>query len=165
MDKSDINYQKIDKGIRDLVRTLNQIPCVTTQASCEGHLREDSGWTGFLPDQGHKFLYGGDMIFQVNRQHPDSTRFLDDVQQVERRYSFVGLHEHRCREEDCSIEGSRVLDLGYSDLTHPETIKERDSLEVMIKKRHQVETSIGMQRVRDYQKVWRDFLAVAERYV
>ncbi|MBR9704029.1 hypothetical protein GOV12_01350 [Candidatus Pacearchaeota archaeon] len=165
MDNLDINYQEIDEGIRDLVCTLNQIQYVTTQTSCEGHLRDDSGRTEFFPDQGHKFLYRGDMIFKVDVQHPNAQQFLSDVQQLKRRYFFVELYEHHCGDEDCSIEGYQVLNLGYCDLIRPKTINNYDILEVIVKKKHQVKTSVGMHRIRDYQRVWTDFLAIAERYV
>jgi len=62
MNKPDINYAKIDPGIRGLVRILNQIPFVATLDSCEGHLKAkivDTRYDEIKPDKGHKFLYGG----------------------------------------------------------------------------------------------------------
>lgn len=164
MTKSRINYGKIDYNVRTLVRRLNEIPFIATQSICEGHLRDDSGWTGFLPDDGHKFLYGGDVIFSVDKNHERARRFLTDVKDLETRYGFVDLHVHHCRSDGCSIEGSRVLDLDYSDLTHSETILEGDTLEVMIKKRHQVAIPVGEQRIREYGLVWSDLLNIANRY-
>ena len=159
------DYEEIDAGIRELVAALNEIPFVSTQASCEGHLTDRPGYGGICPDKGHKFMYSGDMIFKVDLKQPDSKNFLSEVKQLERKYNFVELRQHYCGDETCCIRGSHVLNLDCCDLTHPRTIKDDDSLEVMIKKRHQVEDSAGLQRMKDFQSAWKDFLEIAKKYI
>ena len=165
MKKEQIDYSQIDVGIRDLVSILNGIPFIQTQSSCEGHLRDDSGWTGILPDGGHKFLYGGDMIFRVDRRYKLAREFLREVKNLHTNYSFVELNEHHCNNSGCNMGGSKILDLDYSDLTHPELINGKDDLEQMVKKRYQVPTAVGEKRLAEYKQVWSDFLVIAKKYV
>lgn len=165
MKREQIDYSEIDSGIRDLVSILNEIPFVRTQSSCEGHLRDYSGWTNIHPDQSHKFLNSGTMIFRVDRRYKLANELIREIRELESKYPFVELTKHHCDEPGCSIEGSQVLDLDYSDLTHPELINGKDDLEQMVKKRHQVQTEVGERRVAEYKQVWSDFLVMAKRYV
>lgn len=174
MDAQDINYNRIDNGIKDLVYTLYQIPFINPIENlinpiedfmCEGHLRDVASGE-FIPDAGHKFIFSGSVGFFVDESYPNAKCFLDEVRRLKQKYHFFDLKQHHCGEgKDCSIEDTYNVRLDYSDLTPPETIHDRDNLETMTKKEHQVEISIGEQRIAEYQQAWSDFLVIARKYL
>jgi len=165
MNKPDIDYLEIDRPIWPLVKTLNAVPFITTQSSCSGHLRDYYARPGdFTPDSGHHFLFIGDIIFKVDDAYPNAGQFLDELREVQRRYSFVRFNEHYCGESRCDIEGSQVFVLDSNDLTSSEPIHDTDTIDVMIRKRHQVTTPVGQQRISEYLRVWRDFMVLAHKY-
>lgn len=164
MNKPNIDYREIDKGIRELVFTLNKIPYIATQSSCEGHLK-DYSMESFFPDKGHKFLYGGDIIFKIDKKNPKSAEFLRDVQKLKDKHSFFDLKEHHCGDKNCGMEGSQIISLTNEDLISSQIIDDKNNLETIVKKMHQVKTSAGKQRLSHYQEIWDDFLEIAEKYL
>lgn len=162
--KEKINYAEIDSDIRSLVRSLNEIPFVATLASCQGHLK-DKGLCDVVADEGHKFLYAGDIIFSVDESHTLSKGFLDEIGGLKANYDFVDLEWHYCNQEDCPMEGTYFLNLGFSDLTLAEQVSPTDNIETQIKKKTQVETDIGLKRINAYRRVWNDIQRIAEKYI
>lgn len=158
-----INYTEIDKEIVELIRTLNKIPLTTTIESCAGHLRHrivDPRYGTFIPDEGHKFLFDGYIFFNVDESHPKSQRFLSDTKELKKTYPFVSLEEQVYNFETC-----RELRLGHSDLTPVETVEREDTMQTVLKRVHQVETSVGRKRVKEYKSVWNDILSIAREHV
>ena len=91
---------------------------------------------------------------------------MQDLTSLVQKYGFLGLDEHHCyKDKDCSIHGIKHLDLGYLDLTHADTIKDSDTLETMVKKRHQVPEHVGKQRISEFQQTWRELAEIARKYV
>jgi len=86
------------------------------------------------------------------------------VESLKQKYHFLDLYQHHC-DEECSIDGAYIVNLDYSDLTHPDTIENGDDLEAMIKKRHQVELPVGQKRIAEYQQAWSDVLEIARKYL
>ncbi|MBI1969726.1 hypothetical protein HYS48_03440 [Candidatus Woesearchaeota archaeon] len=162
MDKQSINYGEIDEGIRDLVQKLNDIPFVATQSSCEGHIRPSMA--DIFPDEGHALLDGGHIIFRVDRRYKGGRHFLEEMARLPETYPFVALHVHHCKEFPCEIEGSHSISLGCEDLTDSEAFQ-GDTLEAHIKRRFQVPTQQGYQRLQEFRGVWANVLTIAERYV
>jgi len=155
----EIDYSKIDEGVRDLVHILNDIPFVETVASCEGHLRFDCGFPGIHPDKGCGFLYDGNMLFNMDESHPESKDFIKDVKRLENKYCFV---DFASPDDDIDYY---TLFVDQSDLTQEDTINDNDSFKTMIRKRHQVPIEVGEKRVKDYKQVWSDFIEIAKKYV
>lgn len=164
----DIFDLDIDEGITHVIYALNRIPFVVTLSSCEWHLRDNlfPNIGTLLADEGHKFLFDWHITFKVDEKHPRFQEFLNDIKKLCDKYPFVELSEkHHCDDPDCLAEGSQELSLGYHDLTQPETINKDDSFETMWKKRHQVETSVGIKRMEDCQKIREETYNIARKYV
>ena len=159
-----INYAKMDDGIKDLVYTLDQIPFITLTEDiiCEGHLRDGVSYK-LKSDKGFKFIFSGDLGFFVDGFYTNAENFLDEIISLKQKYHFLDLHQHHC-EDSCRIEDAYIISLDYSDLTHPESIVDSDDLETRMKKRHQVEISVGQQRIREYKEAWLDILIIAKKY-
>jgi hypothetical protein len=155
----EVDYSKIDEGVRDLVHILNDIPFVETVASCEGHLRFDCGFPGIYPDKGCGFLYDGSMLFNMDESHPESKNFIKDVKNLENKYCFVDFAGPD-GDVDCYS-----LFVDPSDLTQEKMINDNDSFRKTICKQYQVPIAVGEKRVKEYKQVWSDFLEIAKKYV
>ncbi|MBT5021380.1 hypothetical protein HOK51_01645 [Candidatus Woesearchaeota archaeon] len=153
----------LDLGIEQLVHTLNKIPFITTQASCEGHLADKC--FGVYAEPNRKMLYGGDMIFKVNSDNPKANDFLDELKSLEQKYHFVDLDEHHCGNPDCSIEDSMCFVFDQHDLTQIHTLTDEDDLKTSMKKSFQVKPADGIQRIKEYASVWKEFLEIANKYL
>ena len=100
----------------------------------------------------------------MDEAYPDASHFLEEVRSLKTKYNFLDLHQHYC-DEGCRIEGAYIIDLDYSDLTHPDTVGDDDDLETMIRKIHQISPDVGQKRIAEYQEVWSDFLIIAKKYL
>lgn len=165
MNAEHINPDKIDNGIKDLVYALDQIPFTSPIEGlmCEGHLRDTASGT-FRPESRQIFIFGANVGFFVDDSYPNASPFLEEVRSLKAKYHFLDLHQHHC-EDDCRIEDAYIVNLDYSDLTHPNTIGDEDDLETMIRKRHQIDPTVGQKRITEYQEVWSDFLLITKKYL
>lgn len=166
MRKDHVNYEEIDLGVRDLVAILNGTLFISTQSSCEGHLKDKiigtNGKSYILPEQGFAFLYEGHLYFRVDKRYKAAIAFLNKIEDLQNKYPFVDYGVHRCHEPQCSIEGSSLLTLGTSDLTHQE-FTAGDSLDQWLRKRDQVPIIEAEKRIGEYRQVWSDVLAFARK--
>jgi|SRR3989344_388754 len=164
MKKPLIDYVEVDPDIRDLVYAMNELPFVATQSSCQGHLADSSTGYDILPDEGHKFMKGGSLIFRVDHRYGKSRPFLANVKGLEEKYHFVSLHQHELT-DPAVIRGVYVLDLDCSDLTQAYLIDaENDPFDILYKKRCQVPTDMGRRRLEEFGRVWPDLATVVEGY-
>ena len=153
------DYSEVDSGIQELSQGLDKLPFVSTISGicCEGHLRNNLGPNSLSderPENGYSFLFGGQLFFYIDKTDPKTSILIEKINQLIEKYPFASIHEHHCNEEKCLIEGSQCIELDHSDLTLADTITDDDSLETMHKKRFQVPTKIGQERVDAYHQFW-----------
>ena len=161
--KEHIDYSHVDLWIKFIIDLLNRIPFLVTLSSCEWHLSDIHYPNNMHADQGYKFLDGGHIMFKFDKRHPSFQDFLNDIKELQKRYSFISLSdEHHWTISE--IEWTQELLLGFSDLTKQKPIEDGDSFETIIKQKHQVEPIAGEQRISDYKRVWNDIYAIAEKY-
>lgn len=167
MEKPQIDYEKVDAGVRDLVRKLNELPFVATISSCEGHLKERAGWPNIRivePDKSYIFIRAGTLVFKIDKQHKEAQKFLEDIANLREKYPFIKL-------ERLGRSNEIAYYLGYSDLPSSFQIKDEPSIDditfvdFVLKKEFQVDEIAGRKRIEDYKKVWADLQAIVDKYL
>ena len=93
--EDNIDYSDIDLGIRELIKNINNLPFLATVACCEGHLiNTDKNGVALPADLSR--LWGGWLSFLFDPRLSDTTIFLNRVDEMKTKFSFVGMEFHNC---------------------------------------------------------------------
>ncbi|MDD4353112.1 MAG: hypothetical protein PHN56_01505, partial [Candidatus Nanoarchaeia archaeon] len=79
----------------------------------------------------------------------------NEVEDLKKKYCFSEFFEKNWH---------KTLLLNFADLTKNNEINENDSLEILVKKMHQVGESEGYERLNKFNIFWKDFLEIAKKY-
>jgi len=170
MPRNNLNYDKIDPGVRDLVYLLNEsVPFTTTGPmeygeSCEGHLRKKIDLMYLVADPGYYFIVGGILRFSVDYNHPKAKAFLKEVYGLMEKYEFVQAGESDFDYPGCTLKGWQCVSFNEEDLWGNERLKQSAPTKEVYKKDFQIPAKIARQRLKEFRQVWADFVEIAKRY-
>ena len=159
--KMEIDYSDIDDGIKDLVRTLNDIPFVETINSCEGHLRTVFPYEQIYPDKGDIFLTQGCMLFTIDEEHSKAQDLIDDLNSLADKYAFTKFNPNNPEEDE---EKNFFFYMDGHDLRTYEERPDRGVVENHMRSLYQVPKEAGEKRKQEYDAVWDEFLEIAKDY-
>jgi len=165
MEPSGIDYSLIEPGVRSLVREMNNIPFIETVSSCEGHVGQDI-FKDARPDEGHTFITGGHVAFDVLPGSLKAEGFLGEVSDLSNRAGFSSFKEVGFGKESVFMVNFDTTHVGghVSDLVSERKIEESDSDEVRLRKSFQVEAKAARERKEKYVEFWGEMEKIARKY-
>ena len=163
MEPSGIDYSLIEPGVRSLVRQMNEVPFVETVSSCEGHVGSDI-FKGATPDEGHTFITGGHMAFDVLPGSVRTEGFLGEVSELANKTGFSSFREVGFGKESVYMVNFDTTHVGghVSDLVSQRKIEESDSDEVRLRKSFQVKIEAANERKERYIEFWGEMEKIAK---
>src|SRR3989344_1676447 len=123
-----------------------------------------------FPDQGHKFIANGSLVFHVQLEEPLARLFLHDLLGLESDYSFmVSYRRLQAVYVGYDPKGNRGIILNAFDLTPGKVDNflaiQSLPLEEQVKISHQVKLEEGEKRILEFKRAWHDLLLIAKGYI